>query len=248
MKFGVLIFSPAQGFLKFREKVLLMTKSGFQISRVNRSRSDARRTYDRYSQWYDWISGQFERKYAEAGVEQIEVQQGDRILEIGYGTGHMLVTLAEQVGSTGKVEGIDISKGMYEMAKKRIQKSGFSDRIGIACGDAVTLPFEPNTFDVIFMSFTLELFDTPDIPRLLRECQRVLRKGGRMGVVSLSKKGSEGLVTRIYERLHSMFPKWIDCRPIYLAHTLTQNGFQVVKESQQPMFGLQVEIVIVTNP
>ncbi|MHA2427537.1 MAG: class I SAM-dependent methyltransferase [Candidatus Hermodarchaeia archaeon] len=225
-----------------------MAKSGFQISRVNRSRSDAMRTYDRYSRWYDWISGQFERKYAEAGVAQLEVQKGERVLEIGYGTGHMLVALAEQVGSTGRVDGIDISKGMYEMTKNRIQKSDFSDRVKIVCGDAVTLPFEVNTYDVLFMSFTLELFDTPDIPLLLRECHRVLVKGGRIGVVSLSKKGSEGLVTRIYERLHSMFPRWIDCRPIYLAHILTENGFQVVKESQQPMFGLQVEIVIATNP
>jgi demethylmenaquinone methyltransferase/2-methoxy-6-polyprenyl-1,4-benzoquinol methylase len=206
------------------------------------------RTYDRYSRWYDWISGQFERKYAEAGVAQLEVQKGERVLEIGYGTGHMLVALAEQVGSTGRVDGIDISKGMYEMTKNRIQKSDFSDRVKIVCGDAVTLPFEVNTYDVLFMSFTLELFDTPDIPLLLRECHRVLVKGGRIGVVSLSKKGSEGLVTRIYERLHSMFPRWIDCRPIYLAHILTENGFQVVKESQQPMFGLQVEIVIATNP
>ena len=222
-----------------------MVKSGFQISRVNRSRSDAMRTYDRYSRWYDWISGQFERKFAEAGVAQLDVQQGERILEIGYGTGHMLVALADQVGPTGMVDGIDISKGMYEMAKNRIQKSGLSDRVQIVCGDAITLPFESNTFDGLFMSFTLELFDTPDIPILLRECKRVLRKGGRMGVVSLSKKESEGLVTRLYERLHFMFPRWIDCRPIYLAHILTENGFQVVKERQQPMFGLQVELVVV---
>ena len=225
-----------------------MAKSKFQISRVNRSRSDAMRTYDRFSRWYDWISGSFERKYAKAGVVQLAVQQGERVLEIGYGTGHMLIALAKQVGSSGKVVGIDISKGMYEIALKRLKKSGFTDRVKIVCGDAIILPFASNTFDVVFMSFTLELFDTPDIPRLLLECQRVLRKGGRMGVVSLSKKGSEGVVTRIYEKLHSLFPKWIDCRPIYLSHILAENGFQVVKESMQLMFGLDIEIVVVMNP
>ncbi len=225
-----------------------MAKSGFQISRVNRSQSDAMRTYDRYSRWYDWISGSFERKYAEAGVAKLTVQQGERVLEIGYGTGHMLIALAKQVGPTGKVVGIDISKGMYEIALKRLQKSGIAKRVKIVCGDALILPFESNTFDVVFMSFTLELFDTPAIPRLLFECQRVLRKGGRMGVVSLSKKGAEGVITRIYEKLHSMFPKWIDCRPIYLSHILTKNGFQVEKESMQLMFGLNVEIVVVMNP
>lgn len=225
-----------------------MAKNGFQISRVNRSRSDAMQTYDRYSRWYDWISGSFERKYAETGVAQLKVQHGERVLEIGYGTGHMLIALAEQVGSTGKVVGIDISNGMYEIALNRLQKTGFDDRVKIVCGDALILPFESNTFDVVFMSFTLELFDTPDIPRLLLECQRVLRKGGRMGVVSLSKKGSESIVTRIYEKLHSIFPKWIDCRPIYLSYILTENGFQVVRERMQFMFGLNVEIVVVMNP
>ncbi len=225
-----------------------MAKSGFQINRVNRSRSDAMRTYDRYSRWYDWISGSFERKYAEAGIAQLEVQRGERVLEIGFGTGHMLIALAKQVGSTGKVVGIDISKGMYKIALKRIRESSYIDRVKLVCGDAITLPFESNSFDVVFMSFTLELFDTPDIPRLLLECQRVLRKGGRMGVVSLSKKESEGIVTRIYERLHSLFPKWIDCRPIYLSHILIENGFNVIQESTQLMFGLKVEIAVVMNP
>ncbi len=225
-----------------------MVRSKLQISRVNRSRSDAMRTYDRYSRWYDWISGSFERKYAEAGLAQLAVQQGEHVLEIGYGTGHMLLALAKQVGSTGKVVGIDISKGMFEITCRRLQKSNFTDRVNIVCGDAVILPFESNTFDIVFMSFTLELFDTPDIPRLLLECQRVLRKGGRMGVVSLSKKGAEGVITRIYEKLHSIFPKWIDCRPIYLSHILTENGFQVVKKRMQLMFGLNIEIVVVMNP
>ena len=138
-----------------------MKKNRFQISRVNRLRSEAIQIYDRYSRWYDWISGQFERKFAEAGVAQLDVQQGERILEIGYGTGHMLVALADQVGPTGMVDGIDISKGMYEMAKNRIQKSGLSDRVQIVCGDAITLPFESNTFDGLFMSFTLlEVFES----------------------------------------------------------------------------------------
>jgi len=225
-----------------------MAKNRFQISRVNRSRSDAMRAYDRYSRWYDWISGSFERKYAKAGISKLAVQPGERVLEIGYGTGHMLVAFAKQVGPTGKVVGIDISKGMYEVAFKRLQESGIADRVKIVCGDAVTLPFESNLFDVVFMSFTLELFDTPDIPRLLLECQRVLRKNGRMGVVSLSKKGSEGVITRIYEKLHSLFPKWIDCRPIYLSYILAENGFQVIKESMKLMFGLNVEIVVVRNP
>ena len=72
--------------------------------------------------------------------------------------------------------------------------------------------------DGIFMCFTLELFDTPDIPKLLAECKRVLRTGGRIVIVAVSKEGKEGkegLVIQAFEWTHRHFPNLMDCRPIY---------------------------------
>ena len=60
--------------------------------------------------------------------------------------------------------------------------------------------------DGIFMSFTLELFDTPDIPRVLAECNRVLKPGGRLVVVGMSKEGPQGLLIRAFEWTHQHFP------------------------------------------
>jgi demethylmenaquinone methyltransferase/2-methoxy-6-polyprenyl-1,4-benzoquinol methylase len=54
---------------------------------------------------------------------------GERVLEIGYGTGHCLVQLAKPVGPEGKVFGIDLSEGMQAQARARLQKKHLVDRV-----------------------------------------------------------------------------------------------------------------------
>ncbi len=219
-----------------------------QISRVKRSRIEAKRTYDRYSRFYDWIGGQFERKYALTGVQMLDIQPGEHILEIGYGTGHILTLLAQQVGPSGTVSGIDISKGMFEITQRRIQKMGLQSQVELLCADFIAYPFEAKSKDVIFMSFTLELFDTPEIPLVLSKCKTILRKGGRIGIVALSKKDAEGIITKLYEGIHHYFPQWVDCRPIFLSKSVTENGFHLIKEYQMSMYGLLVELIVATRP
>ena len=77
---------------------------------------------------------------------------------------------------------------MFNVAQARLSKAGLSGSVELKCGDATSLPFEAGFFDAIYMSFTLELFDTPEIGVVLNECQRVLRSDGRIGIVAMAKK------------------------------------------------------------
>lgn len=215
-----------------------------QIRRVPRTHQQARASYDRMSRWYDLLAGSSEQKYKERGLELLDVVKGEKVLEIGFGSGQCLPGLVESAGETGWVIGVDLSTGMGRIAREKMRIAKIDKWASLVCGDATRLPFPEGHFDAIFMSFTLELFDTPEIPIVLNECQRMLQPQGRMCVVSLTKKDS--WVVNMYERVHDWWPRAVDCRPIYPRQSLEGAGFQCQKVVEMSMFGLPVEIVICT--
>jgi ubiquinone/menaquinone biosynthesis C-methylase UbiE len=219
------------------------------ISRVDRSKEAARVSYNRLSRWYDTIAGSTEKKYRDWGLEKLSAQPGETILEIGFGTGHCLVSLAKAVGVTGQVIGLDISDGMLAIARARLQAEELSDRVDLHLGDAAKLDFLTDaSLDGVFMSFTLELFDNPEIPRVLQECHRILKPGGRIAVVSMTKTDPPGMAVRMYEWFHEHMPNYADCRPIFARQAIEQTGFHIVNVSVSSMWGLPVEIVLGRKP
>ena len=219
------------------------------IKRVNRSKEAARASYNRMSRWYDMIAGSTEKKYRDRGLEKLSAQRGETILEIGFGTGHCLVALANAVGTSGRVIGLDLSDGMLSIAGERLQQEGLSDRADLHLGDAAHLEFlDADEVDGVFMSFTLELFDTPEIPCVLQECHRILKPRGRLAVVSMTKTNPPGLPVRLYEWFHEYMPDYADCRPIFARQALEENGFKIQDVSLSSMWGLPVEIVLGKKP
>lgn len=88
------------------------------------------------------------------------VVQGERVLEIGCGTGAATVPFAEAVGERGRVVGIDISEPMLAGARKRITESGLHN-ITLLQADAQTHRFEPDSFDLITSRFGVMFFADP---------------------------------------------------------------------------------------
>ena len=218
-----------------------------EISRVYRSKKAAGRFYSKVSGAYDALFGRFERKYKDRVLEHLNIQEGETALEIGFGTGYCLEQMAQSVREQGQIYGIDISEGMINIAQKRIKRRELADRVNIFEGDAAkSLPFEDDLFDVALMSFVLELFDTAEIPEVLEHTKRVLKPGGRLGVVSISKRRPDSLMTQIYELGHEFFPRLLDCRPIYVERALNEAGYKTIAKQEISIFGLPGEIVVAT--
>lgn len=211
-----------------------------EISRVTRSKDEARQAYDKMSRWYDFFASS-EKKFTDAGLTMLDVQNGETALEIGFGTGYALQALAH-AAHPEPVCGIDVSPKMLALAEKKLARAELSDNVRLKVGDASQLPYENHSFDVIFISFTLELFDTPEIPLVLDECRRVLKMGGRLGVVALEKR--DCWAVRTYEWFHRRIPTLIDCRPIDAKTSLEQADFTVAQYTTLTMWGLPVSVII----
>lgn len=205
----------------------------------------ARRSYNKMSKVYGVLSAGSEKRFVEVAVRQmLKPEEGERILEPGFGTGQVLAALARAVGPSGRVYGIDISDGMVGATSKRLERKGLSGRAELLRGDACEMPYQDGCFDAVFMSFTLELFADEDIPVVLGECRRVLKEEGRLCVASMSDQGKDGLMTRLYLWSHRRFPHFVDCRPIHVRKAVEEAGFGVMDYRIMSMWGLPVEMIL----
>lgn len=215
-----------------------------EIERVTRSKEQARASYNRLSRFYDLLSMAGEKKCIDTGLRMLDARDGERILEVGFGTGRALLALADAAGASGEVFGIDISEGMAGTAQRKLHKKGLASRVELYIGDTAKLPYQDGFFDRIFTSFTLDLIDTPEIPIVLAECRRVLKGKGCICAVSVSDRATSGIPMKAYRWAHRKFPALVDCRPISVRGLLAENGFEILDEKLTSMWGLPVEVVL----
>lgn len=216
------------------------------ISRVPLSSEEIKQAYGTISRFYAIIEGFFEKGIRRKSLEVLAVKAGEAVLEIGFGTGYALKEIAAAVGQNGRAYGIDITPQMLKIADNRLKRAGLKERVTLTEGDARKMPYPDDEFDAVYIADTLELFDIPDIPRVLREIKRVLKSGGRLVVASLSRQGKESsLFVRFYEWLHRTWPKYFNCRTIYVAASIKEAGYRIARADSLVVAGLvPYEIVL----
>lgn len=202
-----------------------------------------RANYDRLSRWYGWLAAG-EKRLRIQGLALLQAQPGETMLEVGFGAGDTLVDLAAAAGNGGRVCGADLSLSMAHVAQARLRRFPGMKPPFPLCADTLRLPWKNETFDGLFSAFTIETLPENEMPAAMDECHRVLRRGGRLCMVSLARVERHGLAASVYAALRARFPGLIDCRPIDLSGLLHQAGFTLLETRRGSTWGLPVETVL----
>jgi ubiquinone/menaquinone biosynthesis C-methylase UbiE len=115
-----------------------------------------------------------------AMIADLPLQPGDRVLDMPCGDGVYSVLLADRVGECGHVVGVDLSASYLELARSHADASAHGATICFQAGDIASLPFDDNSFDLIWCAQSM--ISLPDPPGALRELRRVVRPGGTLAV------------------------------------------------------------------
>ena len=118
-------------------------------------------------------------------LERVNPQPGERVLDVACGTGIVARQAVSMVGATGRVVGFDMNAGMLNKARSLDASIEWKE------GDALSMPFPDQGFDLVVCHQGLQLF--PDRAKAVREMHRVLTPNGRLGIaVWCSIEGSPG--------------------------------------------------------
>jgi ubiquinone/menaquinone biosynthesis C-methylase UbiE len=196
--------------------------------RVHLSPARIQRLYNFLTPVYDLLT-RYEMEPQKKALEIADVKEGFRVLEVGFGTGKILIELSKKVGSTGIILGLDVSLGMVKKASMRTKAYDPYKRAELVLGDGRDVPLIDSVFDLVFSSYVFDLIDTPSIPKVLSELKRLLRSGGRLVLVSLSKGSKWYDNMRLYEWVYRRWPMLLGgCRPVTLKPYLQGLGFKKI--------------------
>jgi len=113
-------------------------------------------------------------------MERAKLASGKRVLDVGCGTGQSTLQLAECVGATGEVVGIDVSQIMLERAARRVAERG-AQNVRFLNADAQIHPFDASSFDVLYSRFGVMFFADPRAA--FANLRRALSPRGRLAFV-----------------------------------------------------------------
>ena len=211
-----------------------------EILEARHTHQEIVRKYNLIASVYDVFGILMESKARKRAIEMASIRNGEKVLEVAFGTGLNLVEILKR-NPKGWVDGIDVSEKMLEKTLKRISKIG-QKNFTLHLGDCRHLPFEDGTFDVLMNQYLLDILPVEDFLPLLNEFNRVLKQGGRLVLVHMTK--GEKWVNQIYEGIYKLKPPLLaGCRGVLSQPFLEKMGFNDFRREFISQFGFPSEVI-----
>lgn len=169
------------------------------------TRESLEKAYKRYSKFYDFVFGAVFHPGRKTAVAKLNCQPGDRVLEVGVGTGLSLPMYSPDV----KVTGIDLSNEMLEKARKRVEEENLVQVERLVQMDAQEMTFPDNSFDKVIAMYVASV--VPDIAKLAKEIRRVCKPGGT--IIFLNHFENKNPVVKKAESLIQPLAKYLGFHP-----------------------------------
>jgi phosphatidylethanolamine/phosphatidyl-N-methylethanolamine N-methyltransferase len=158
------------------------------------------RVYENIAWFYDFTFGPALHPGRMQAIERMGIKRGDRVLEVGVGTG----INADLYPRDCAVTGIDLSAPMLEKARERVARKGIRN-VRLVEMDAADIKFADSTFDIVYAPYLISV--VPDPIAVVKEMRRVCRPGGR--IVILNHFRSAGRIASTLERMIAPFTLYL---------------------------------------
>ena len=158
------------------------------------------RVYENIAWFYDFTFGPALHPGRMQAIQRMGIKRGDRVLEVGVGTG----INADLYPRDCAVTGIDLSAPMLEKARERVARKGIRN-VRLVEMDAADIKFADSTFDIVYAPYLISV--VPDPIAVVKEMRRVCRPGGR--IVILNHFRSAGRIASTLERMIAPFTLYL---------------------------------------
>jgi enediyne biosynthesis protein CalE5 len=158
---------------------------------VETQRKDWNRVSSAWEKWDAWLDVRME-PCSRHLLDRARLAPGQRVLDLGSGTGHPAISAAQRIGPSGQVTCVDIAEEMLEVAQRKAEKLGLK-QVDFRRSDIASLSFETGHFDAVTSRFCLMFH--PELDRTLQEVYRVLKPGGRLATAVWAAREKNPYIT-----------------------------------------------------
>lgn len=163
-----------------QEQIKPYSSDGEKTQQVEQMFDNIAPTYDLLNHSLSWG---IDRSWRRAAIDSLRPYRPQRILDVATGTGDFAI-LAAKLLEPEALLGVDLSEGMMEVARQKVEREELQDVIRFQKEDCLNLSFPNGSFDALTVAYGIRNFS--DLDCGLREMHRVLRPGGRLVIIELT--------------------------------------------------------------